>query len=560
MRSSRRFFIVLIGSGSLFAAACGQQGSNGDGAPAPFAPRDFRALAGVSMGAYGAMNIGTKRPDLFGTIGALGGPVDMKELLAQLIGDNLEVKPQAGVPRQEGDDFTFDHMRPYPSRNTRIRMIQDLVLAFGNPFLHHPDPSKLYLASDSEPAAVGRDDRYGSFSPLADPRGFLDGGDANADGLRQVGEVPDRPTDVLLLAAGSLASVFGLAGTTVGGRELVDLDADGIYDVGDGIVVNFSEPFVDRNGNFVFEPELGETFEDVGLDGVAGTGDFGEGNGVFDYDLDRSAWLAEDPFSRLAARPAAEIALQRIYMDVGTGDEFGFARHYDNVVAMLDGKGLSPVVRNGFSGNCFAVPRPSEPFLLIRYDGGHVGIPGDDAIRDDLLGGDFCGAVPIWQRLLTLIGYLDRSFPDGFFGVGGLQVAGDVISSSIPSPALAPAAEQPAPAREVVVYRPPAFVNTARSFPIVYFLGGYGQDPEDYRRVGNLLDVLIGAGAVQNMYFAFLPGSGGHRGSFFVNHRVPESQVPGLAAVTSGRYEDSILQDLIPEIENGILAGRVRAQ
>ncbi|MDW7709654.1 MAG: alpha/beta hydrolase-fold protein [Deferrisomatales bacterium] len=559
MRSVRRLCIVLLGSGSLFATACGQQGSNGDGEPTHFAARDFRAVAGISMGAYGAMNLGTKRPDLFGTIGSLGGPVDMQELLAQLIGENLEVKPQAGVPGQEGDDFTFDHMKPYPSRNTRIRMIQDLVLAFGNPFLHHPDPSRRYLASDSEPAAVGRDDRYGSFSPLVDPRGFLDGGDANADGLRQVGEVPDRPTDVLLLAPGSLASVFGLAGTMVGGRELVDLDADGIYDVGDGIVVNYSEPFVDLNGNFVFEPELGETFEDLGLDGVAGTGDFGEGNGVFDYDPDRSAWLAEDPLSRLAARPAAEIASQRIYMDVGTGDEFGFARHYDNVVAMLDRKGLSPVVRNGFSGNCFAVPRPSEPFLLIRYDGGHVGIPGDDAIRDDLLSGDFCGAVPIWQRLLTLIGYLDRSFPDGFFGAGGLHLTGDVITRAIPSPALATGG-QPAPGREVVVYRPPAFANTNRSFPVVYFLGGYGQDPEDYRRMGNFLDVLIGAGAVQNMCFAFLPGSGGHRGSFFVNHRVPESQVPGLATVTSGRYEDSILQDLIPEIENGILDGRVRAQ
>jgi enterochelin esterase-like enzyme len=121
-------------------------------------------------------------------------------------------------------------------------------------------------------------------------------------------------------------------------------------------------------------------------------------------------------------------------------------------------------------------------------------------------------------------------------------------------------AGQPAPARDVVVYRPPAFANTSRSFPIVYFMGGYGQDPADYKRLGNLLDVLIGVGAVQNMYFAFLPGAGGHRGSFFVNHRVPDSQVPGLSTATNGRYEDSILQDLIPEIEGSILGGRVRSQ
>jgi hypothetical protein len=57
---------------------------------------------------------------------------------------------------------------------------------------------------------------------------------------------------------------------------------------------------------------------------------------------------------------------------------------------------------------------------------------------------------------------------------------------------------------------------------------------------------------------AVLPGAGGRKASFFVNHRVPESQVPDLINPTSGRYEDSIIQDLIPTIENTILKGRVR--
>ena len=90
-----------------------------------------------------------------------------------------------------------------------------------------------------------------------------------------------------------------LSGSDVGVRMLADVNGDGIYDVGDGIVVNLSEPFTDTNGNLVFEPELGETFSDVGLDGVAGTGDYGEGNGQVDYDPDRANWLAEDPLTRL---------------------------------------------------------------------------------------------------------------------------------------------------------------------------------------------------------------------------------------------------------------------
>jgi hypothetical protein len=48
-------------------------------------------------------------------------------------------------------------------------------------------------------------------------------------------------------------------------------------------------------------------------------------------------------------------------------------------------------------------------------------------------------------------------------------------------------------------------------------------------------------------------------GSFYVNHVVPESQVPEIVHLTSGRYEDSILQDLIPAVEEEILNRRVRS-
>ena len=147
--------------------------------------------------------------------------------------------------------------------------------------------------------------------------------------------------------------------------------------------MNYSEPFVDSNDNGVYEPALGETFQDVGLDGVAGTGDFGEGNGQFDYDPDRAHVLAEDPTSRLAATSATDIATQRIYMDVGIKDEFGFARHYDNLVRTLREKGLTVGVQEGFGGgNCADLPDNDDQFRLVRYDAGHVGVAKVDP--DDL--------------------------------------------------------------------------------------------------------------------------------------------------------------------------------
>lgn len=574
MHHSLRFAVAVFVSALTGCGGGGGDNPSSTGPPPALEEsRTFRAIAGVSMGAYGAMNLGTKHPELFGTIASLGGPVDMTQLLRDSLDDNLEVKPQTDLPRAVDDDFTFDHLPPYPDRDTRITMFQDLSIAFGNPFLHHADPQRQYLASDSEPALLRIDDQFGAFEVLAEPRGFLDGGDRNKDGLRQSGEAASLPSDTALLAVGSLPTIVsGAAPVEVGGRHLADLDGDGIFDVGEGLVLNLAEPFEDSNGNRVFEPALGERYSDSGLDGVAGTGDFGEGNATFDYDPDRATWIDEDPFSRLAARDAAAIATQRMYMDVGTRDEFGFARHYENLIALLESKGLAVATEDGFDTNCADLPGPDDQFLLTRYDAGHIGVDAVDP--DGLLDGNVCGEDTVWQRILNMMGYLNESFPDGVLGPGSggdlpdldlddldfdlpnLDVTGKVSSVSIASAALATGGA--APTRRVVVYRPPAFFRSDETFPVVYFLGGYGQEPEDFRRIGVLLDGLILTGQMQNMFFVFLPGDGGRKGSFYVNHRVPHDQVPELQAPTSGRYEDSIIQDLIPFIEDRVLKRRVR--
>jgi len=552
-----RTAILVLAATVPFAGGCSSDHSTPMLRP-DRAGREYRAIAGISMGAYGALNLGTKHVDLFGTIGALGGPVDLTRLLDDMARDNFEVKQQTDIPRAVGADFTFDHMPPYPERGTRIDFTRDLVLAFGNPFLHHSDPARSYLASDSEPARILRDDAFGSFFLPLDPRGFLDGGDSNADGLRQTSEtMPDRHGDVLLVAKGSLAVIApGLQSVEVGERALIDLTQNGVFDVGEGLVLNFSEPFTDGNGNGHFDPDQGETYMDVGLDGVPGTLDYGEGNAAFDYDPDRAHWLAEDPLTRLSSRTPEDIARQRLYLDVGTGDQLGFAAHYANLVAMLRMKGLTVAERDDFPGSCTSVPDLPDQFLLVRYDGGHIGIPSADDITDQLAQGDFCGAALVWRRLLTLLAYVNSSFLGGDFGTGGPRPVGDVVKRDLPSPALTPTG-QPTVTRRVVVYRPPGFFNTSRDFPIVYFLGGYGQEPDDWERVDLLMDLLIASNGVQNMFVAFLPGGGGIKGSFYVNHVVPHVQAAD-ADMTTGRYEDSIVQDLLPAIELDICEGRLR--
>lgn len=60
------------------------------------------------------------------------------------------------------------------------------------------------------------------------------------------------------------------------------------------------------------------------------------------------------------------------------------------------------------------------------------------------------------------------------------------------------------------------------------------------------------------MYFVFIEGAGGKQGSFYVDHVIPHDQVPD-ASVDTGQYETSFIEDLLPEIEDEILEGRIKS-
>lgn len=68
----------------------------------------------------------------------------------------------------------------------------------------------------------------------------------------------------------------------------------------------------------------GEPYDDFGLDGVAGTQDFGEGNGVFDMTQGRRALWAHDPRTNLGQLTPAQVARLRLLLDGGVRDLFNF--------------------------------------------------------------------------------------------------------------------------------------------------------------------------------------------------------------------------------------------
>ncbi len=70
--------------------------------PAP----EGRAIGGLSMGGYGAMKIGLKSPDLFGSVASHSGALDVTALLDESLCPELPIIFPDG-PRAEEDPFTL---------------------------------------------------------------------------------------------------------------------------------------------------------------------------------------------------------------------------------------------------------------------------------------------------------------------------------------------------------------------------------------------------------------------------------------------------------------------
>ena len=263
---------VLIGSTHVFAQRVGT------GSP------QFRAIGGVSMGGYGAMNIGLSQPDTFATMACLGGPLDMAYLLKY-----IEVEM---LGNYDNPDF-------YPSRRTGIKMLKDLTISFGNPVYYNP-------LSTYYPPGITAENARESTTLL----NFRDG-EYNPDGSLPVityGDPSPRNWVEVLLA--------------------VDPNGNGVRDPGEPILRQFHEPFTDLNGSGMLDP--GEPFLDVGLDGVSSTGDFGEGDGTFSFNPNHLNYMAQDPLTYVKDMDLSTLQGLNFYLDAGNEDEFQFNIHTDN--------------------------------------------------------------------------------------------------------------------------------------------------------------------------------------------------------------------------------------
>ena len=350
----------------------------------------------------------------------------------------------------------------------------------------------------------------------------------------------------------------------------IDLNGNGQRDLGEPIVINSHErfqdegtdgcpdPLEDGHGGCVSDPatspyahgvadpngddydfaanplgtendwrwERGEHFDDFGLDGVAGTHDFGEGNGIFDVEPAYQHYFAVDPRTNLRSRwPGLGVdgvhvpQLRRVdyLIDGGVRDVFNFGVSGAQLFGLL--RALLPAADTLQLEDFRGWPSANAPFHDDTFDAAQVDwskLPRDlftfyghlDATPAEILSGDGDHVGTVAQaidRFSAVYGWLSRRwapFPDVEVG-SNPQAFGDRSAIvSYPSKALGTD-------RDFGIVLPPGYnspENANARYPVVYILHGYGGDPPGMMGTDFLFDGDMTTGSLRKMIVVFPSG------------------------------------------------------
>ena len=90
--------------------------------------------------------------------------------------------------------------------------------------------------------------------------------------------------------------------------------------------------------------------------------------------------------------------------------------------------------------------------------------------------------------------------------------------------------------RTILVYLPPAYDSSAKRYPVVYFLPGFGDRSMDVS--SEEINKLVQDGTIQEMIIVVVPGDNRLGGSFYVNSPV------------TGNWEDFVVQEVVGYVDN----------
>jgi len=110
--------------------------------------------------------------------------------------------------------------------------------------------------------------------------------------------------------------------------------------------------------------------------------------------------------------------------------------------------------------------------------------------------------------------------------------------------------------RRMIIYTPPDYNKSKESYPVLYLLHGGGGDEEGWisrGRANYVLDNLIAVGKAKPMIIVMtngIPANAGSPGDRPLNSILKKGDTSTPAAMTSGKFEESLIKDVIPFIES----------
>ena len=508
---------------------------------------DFKwnAIIGISMGGFAANSIGMRHPERFDIVADIGGdPGPSQIYFLAMVRDYLyggfctkedeaagrgNVGQLCPVATRRADQFEiaadYEHQISQEGdgvgltlrRSLYVRASRDLARALGNPAHYNPD---------NPYAPPGVDDTFLAQTPAqrcATPRvltNFYDR-EFNPDGSKSVITFCDG------IDKAGMLGVFDPAATQNDPAEVllaVDLDGNGKRDAGEPVVTNAFEPFGDvgtdgkadkdepgynaqtnpdpakDNYHYLRNPlgtegngdyDMGEPYEDVGLDGVpqgcpigsaAGCYDYGQGNGTWDLSPNVERWYQSDTLRNFAKLTPAQQQHMAFWYDAGIRDFLNNSLGVNVTVGGLMAKYQVPFgVYDQFKTLTHGESESAYDFteidwtempknLYLRY-----GNPDASATEINKGDGRHVGtAVQIINRATTAFAWLDKRWPDGDRSetLEGGRIIRDLVHTS-------PTTGRQSP---FGLFLPPGYDDPANAnvrYPVVYFLHGYGQQPDD---------------------------------------------------------------------------------
>jgi len=313
----------------------------------------------------------------------------------------------------------------------------------------------------------------------------------------------DNPVDVLLAVDYNRNGKrdYGEPVLFMGSEPYRDFGADGkdTGEVGNDPMDDF-DPYTNITGlahNARYDE--GEPYDDVGLDGVANSGDYGEGDGLFTMAPNLERALNDSPtrwFDQMSDNMARRLD---VWMDAGIRDFINSAQITNRLFAAIKRRDADARLYHDFAD--LADLAPGEGYLMTSVDfspqsmgrnayllyGNPSFCPGIDAVDGD---GNHVGRPnQVVDRLLTLFGFVDARMPGGDRSfINAESAADDHPDGFLAHLKLETYASQAlGRPQEYGLVLPPGYFydfNATKRYPVIYFLHGQGQNARDMVALG----------------------------------------------------------------------------